>query len=137
MNELDDIKLRALLQNLELDKPKSDFSTNVMNQLFAEEKAFDKIKNERIFGKMFWIVSVTFIVIILTIIVFSGYNSPEKSLLGNYVSSFGREIIAGSQIAFVKIGNLPIGIAGGLIASSILLFLDRFISANSKIFSDK
>ncbi len=134
MNELEDIKLKALLQNLELNSPRTGFSVRVMNKIFEEESALEQIKSERILGKGFWIITVLFIALLVAIFILSnsGMEStgavqellPEmKGLSQEYASILG------------KLGSVPLGIGGCLAAFSILLFIDRFISSNSKVFA--
>ena len=58
MNDIEDIKLKTLLQKMKLESPKANFSVRVMNKIFEEENVLNKIKSERILGKGFWIIII-------------------------------------------------------------------------------
>lgn len=136
MNELEDIKLKALLQNMELDKPASDFSARVMNAVFAGDSAFDKIKSQRILGKGFWIILILFVSILVIILVGSNAGFQSDGQISLLFSSFDNGVSDNCKSVFSKIGNLPISIAIILAASSLLLFVERIINSNSKLFAN-
>jgi len=133
MSELEDIKLKAFLQNMELESPKANFSVQVMNKIFEEDNALEKIKSERILGKGFWLISILFIVLlgIMFVMYQTGIQADTESIL----PEVGQGVKDGYQSFFNKVDTLPLSIAGILIATSVLLFIDRFISSNSKIFA--
>ena len=135
MSELEDIKLKALLQNMELEKPKANFSVRVMNQIFEEENVLEKIKSEKILGKGFWIISILFIALLVTIFFLNNTGLQPESQLQSILPEGSNGVSESYQSFFSKMGTLPLSIAGILIASSVLLFIDRFISSNSKIFA--
>ena len=135
MSELEDIKLRALLQNMELEKPKANFSVRVMNQIFEEENVLEKIKSEKVLGKGFWIISILFIALLVTIFFLNNTGLQPESQLQGLLPEGSSGVSESYQSFFSKMGTLPLSIAGILIASSVLLFIDRFISSNSKIFT--
>lgn len=133
MNELEDIKLKILLREMRLESPGKDFTSNVMDKILAEDIALEKIKSERILGKGFWIILILFVALLAAILVMQSSTVDSGGELNNLFK--GLESTSGYNSFFSKIGNIPLSIAGILIASSILLFIDRFISSNSKIFS--
>jgi len=135
MNELEDIKLKALLQKMELDKPKPNFSVRVMNKIFEENPALEKIKSERVLGKGFWIISILFVALLAVIFVLSNSGIQAESQINNLLPELNSGLSTGYQSFFEKIGMVPLSIAGILFATSILLFIDRFISSNSRVFS--
>lgn len=135
MNELDDIKLKALLQSMELDKPAPDFSTRVMDKIFAENSAFEKIKNERILGKRFWLIPILFIVILALAIILGSAGIQSDGLFSQYLPDLSG-VLTISNNMITKIGSLPLSIVGILIATSVLLFIDRFVTSNSKLFDN-
>lgn len=135
MSELEDIKLRALLQNMELEKPKANFSVRVMNQIFEEENVLEKIKSEKILGKGFWIISILFIALLATVFFLNNTGLQPESQIQSLLPEGSGGVSESYQSFFSKMGSLPLSIAGILIASSVLLFIDRFISSNSKIFA--
>jgi len=135
MNELEDIKLKALLNEMKLDSPKPNFSVQVMNKIFEENTVLESIKSEKILGKGFWIILVLFVV--LSGVVFVIYNTgiQPESQIKDLLPELNSGVTESYKSFFSKLGSVPLGIAGILIASSVLLFIDRIISANSKIFA--
>ncbi|AHW61456.1 hypothetical protein SAMN05444285_10675 [Draconibacterium orientale] len=135
MNELEDIKLKAFLQNLELEKPDSGFTVQVMNKIFAEDSALEQIKSERILGKGFWIISILFVVLLAAIFVVSNTGMQADSQIGQLLPEAGQGLTEGYESFFSKLGTLPLSIAGITIGVSVLIFIDKIISSNSKIFA--
>lgn len=135
MNELEDIKLRAILQEMELEKPTSNFSVRVMERILQEDSAMEKIKSERILGKGFWIIIILFVVLLVVVFLGSNFGLGAETQLPSLVSKFQNSVNSGVQTFFMKIGSAPLSIAGILIATSILIFIDRFIDSNIKVFS--
>jgi ABC-type Fe3+ transport system permease subunit len=135
MNKLEDIKLKALLREMKLEKPKANFSVRVMNKIFDENPAFEKIKSERILGKGFWIISILFVALLAVIFVVSNAGLQTESQINNLLPEINNGLSTGYQSFFEKLGMVPLSIAGILIASSVLLFIDRFLSSNSRVFS--
>ncbi|MEZ5106142.1 MAG: hypothetical protein R2757_16705 [Draconibacterium sp.] len=135
MNELEDIKLKMLLQEMKLESPKADFSSRVMHKIFAEDIVLEKIKSERILGKGFWIITTLFVVLIASMFIFqnTGINSTSGGEINQFLN--GIDNTQGYQSFFQKIGTVPLSIAGIFIAVSVLLFIDRFITSNMKVFS--
>lgn len=135
MNELEDIKLKMLLQEMKLESPKADFSLRVMHKIFAEDIVLEKIKSERILGKGFWIITTLFVVLIASMFIFqnTGINSTSGGEINQFLN--GIDNTQGYQSFFQKIGTVPLSIAGIFIAVSVLLFIDRFITSNMKVFS--
>lgn len=135
MNELEDIKLKAFLQNMELEKPGSGFTVQVMNKIFAEDSALEQIKSERILGKGFWIISILFVVLLAAIFVVSNTGMQADSQIGQLLPEAGQGLTEGYESFFSKLGTLPLSIAGITIGVSVLIFIDKIISSNSKIFA--
>lgn len=135
MSELEDIKLRAFLQDMELEKPKVNFSVRVMNQIFEEENVLEKIKSEKVLGKGFWIISILFVALLAAIFILNNSGVEAESQLQGLLPEASRGVSEGYQSFFSQMGNIPLSIAGILIATSVLLFIDRFIASNSKVFA--
>ncbi|KJF45477.1 hypothetical protein [Draconibacterium sediminis] len=135
MNELEDIKLKAFLQNMELEKPGSGFTVQVMNKIFAEDSALEQIKSEKILGKGFWIISILFVVLLAAIFVVSNTGMQADSQIGQLLPEAGQGLSEGYESFFSKLGTLPLSIAGITIGVSVLIFIDKIISSNSKIFA--
>lgn len=134
MSELEDIKLKALLQGITLESPESNFSVRVMNKIFAENNALERIKSERILGKGFWVIMLLFIVLLVVVSILSNGNAEATSSAQNLLPEM-TGVSNGYNSVLGKLGTLPLGIGGFLAAFSVLLFIDRFISSNSKIFA--
>lgn len=135
MNELEDIKLRAILHEMKLEKPASNFSVRVMERILQEDSAMEKIKSERILGKGFWIIIILFVVLLVVVFLGSNFGLGAETQLPSFVSKFQNGVNSGVQTFFMKIGSAPLSIAGILIATSILIFIDRLIDSNVKVFS--
>jgi len=135
MSELEDIKLKALLQQMKLDSPEPNFSVRVMNKIFEEDSVLERIKSEKILGKGFWIISILFIVLLATILIIYNSGAQPESQLQTLLPEVNSGVSEGYRSIFSKMGTIPLSIAGILIASSVLLFIDRFISSNTKIFA--
>jgi len=134
MNELEDIKLKILLQEMKLESPGKNFTSNVMDKILDEDLALERIKSERILGKGFWIILILFVALLAAILMMQNSTVASGGELNNFFNGL-ESATSGYNSFFSKIGNLPLSIAGILIASSILLFIDRFISSNAKVFS--
>jgi hypothetical protein len=134
MNELGDIKLQALLQQMTLDSPKPNFSVRVMNKIFEEDNALERIKSEKILGKGFWIIMILFVALLVAVFLLSNGNSETASTAQSLLPQMN-DVSQGYNSLLGKIGTMPLGIAGILAAFSILLFLDRFLTLNSKVFA--
>lgn len=135
MSELEDIKLQALLQGITLDSPEPNFSVRVMNKIFEEDNALEKIKSEKILGLGFWIIMFLFVALLL--VVFFMYNTgaqPESQVQG-LLPEMNGGVSESYNSFFDKLGSIPLAIGAIMAAFSVLLFLDRFITSNSKVFA--
>jgi hypothetical protein len=135
MNELEDIKLQALLQKMKLDSPEPNFTVRVMNKIFEENNALETIKAEKILGKGFWLILILFVS--LMAIVYFAYSSgvQPESQLQNVLPEASKGMSNGFNSFFSRINHLPLAVGGILAAFSVLLFLDRIILSNSKLFA--
>jgi hypothetical protein len=135
MNELEDIKLQALLQSMKLEKPGEKFSLKVMNSIFEEDSVFEKIKAEGVLGRGFWIILVTFVILMAVMFFMTATGIQPQSETSELLPQVNETVASTFNSFFGKIGSVPLSIAGILIASSILLFIDRIISSNSRVFA--
>ncbi len=135
MNELEDIKLTALLQQLKLDSPKPNFSVRVMNKIFEESSVLEKIKSEKVLGTGFWIIMALFVILMVLTLVLQNSGIGADSQIQNLLPETGTKVSEGYNSFFSKMGSIPLGIGGIFAAFSVLIFLDRFISSNSKVFA--
>ena len=133
MNELEDIKLKILLQEMKLESPRADFASRVMDKIVEEDIVFEKIKSERILGKGFWIILILFVALLAAMLVMQNTALTSEGQINQFFK--GIDSASGYQSFFEKLGSVPLSVAGILIASSVLLFIDRFISSNVKVFS--
>lgn len=123
-----DMQLRELLKNFKPEKPGSDFTSNVMNRVFAEEAILRKIRSEKVFGKGFWILLGLFIVVISAMFIVS-YTGllPEGQLSAIFRGMESSGLGEGYNSFFAKAESLPLSLAGIFVALSILLFADKFL----------
>lgn len=134
MSELEDIKLKALLQEMKLESTKANFSVQVMSKIFEEESVLYRIKKERILGTGFWLILLLFIILFVAVVVVSGMGILPDSELPKLFPEMNSGATNGCQMISEKLGTVPLSIAGILGGVSILLFLDRFITSNTKVF---
>ena len=134
MNELEDIKLKILLQEMKLESPNANFSSRVMDKIMEEDLVLEKIKSERILGKGFWIILILFVALLVVMFVMQNSASTTEGILNQFFSGLD-EKTSGYTSFFEKLRTNPLSVAGILIASSVLLFIDRLISSNMKVFS--
>ena len=135
MNELEDIKLKALLEQMKLDSPEPNFSVRVMNKIFEQDSVLERIKSEKVLGKGFWIILILFVALLAAIFVMYNTGVQPESQIQELLPKVNSGVTESYQSLFSKLGTVPLSIAGILIASSILIFIDKFISSNSKIFA--
>lgn len=134
MNELEDIKLKAVLQGIKLDSPEPNFSVRVMNKIFEESSALERIKSEKILGKGFWIIMLLFVALLVTVFLFSNSGVEPSGTVQQLLPEMNG-VNEGYQSILGKMGTVPLGIGGLFAAFSVLLFIDRVISSNSKVFA--
>ena len=134
MSELEDIKLKALLNEMKLESPSANFSVRVMNKIFEEDSVIERIKKEKVLGKGFWIIIILFIALLATIVLLSNSGIQADGQIANLLPKVNSEVSNGYQSFFEKMGGVPLSVVSILIAASTLLFIERIISANSKIF---
>jgi hypothetical protein len=123
-----DKELQKLIKGIRLESPGRDFTTLVMNRVFEEKSAIEKIKRDTIFGKGFWILLSLFVVLMAAMVVFSISGTELNSgLLEVFGSSQKGQISEGYNSFFSNLGTLPLSIGGILFATSLLLFMDKFL----------
>ena len=137
MNELEDIKLKALLQDMKLESPGAGFSARVMNKIFEESNALETIKAQRVLGKGFWLFVALFAVLLATIYFVTSNGMAADNMAQSLLPSLDGNVSESYENFFSKLGAVPLSVAGILIAASILVFIDRIISLNSKIFANQ
>lgn len=119
-------ELQNLIKGIKLDSPGNDFTTLVMNRVFEEKAALEKVKKERLFGKGFWIILFLFVILLATVAIFSfsGIDVEGPKLLSG---AQGSQLSQGYQSFFSNMGTLPLSVSGILFATSLLLFFDKYL----------
>lgn len=97
MNELEDIKLKTLLREMKLEKPNPNFSVRVMEKIFDENPALERIKSEKVLGKGFWIISILFVALLAVIFVVSNSGVQTESQINNLLPELNGGLSAGYQ----------------------------------------
>ncbi len=124
----EDKELRLLLQSIKLERPAPDFTKEVMNRVFQERTLIEQVKAEPIFGKGFWILVSLFVLLMVAMVVFAGNSfTPESVALLPEINT--EKYVSGYRSFFESFDNLPGGIAGIFLGFSLLVFLERFLSA--------
>jgi len=124
-----DNELKTLIKGIKLDSPGNDFTSAVMSRVFEEKAVMEKIPDERLLGKSFWIILSLFILLFVAMFVFSSTGTETESLWSKLLSNADSSAFSkGYNSLFSNLGTLPLSIGGILLASSILLFIDKFLS---------
>jgi hypothetical protein len=74
-------------------------------------------------------------VLLAAIFVVSNTGMQADSQIGQLLPEAGQGLSEGYESFFSKLGTLPLSIAGITIGVSVLIFIDKIISSNSKIFA--
>lgn len=121
-------ELKILIKGIQLDTPGNDFTSKVMKRVFEEKPIVEIVKNEKLLGRGFWIILSLFVLLIVASFVFSS-GVVDEGLLSKLMNSANNGTFSkGYQSVFTNLGTLPLSIGGILIATSVLLFFDRFLS---------
>ncbi|MBN2891421.1 MAG: hypothetical protein JXL97_06115 [Bacteroidales bacterium] len=133
----EDKKLKSLLKTIPLESPGADFSVNVMNRIFSEESLLEKVRRERVLGKGFWVILILFVALFAAMFVFSSGGGDTGGGLSEYIPAINTNTVTQDyQNFFERIGSVPVSIAGILLASSILVFIERFLNSRIKTFQN-
>ena len=128
-----DMELRKLLKEVQLDTPSKDFTIKVMKRVWEEKSVQSRvevIKNERILGKGFWIILVLFVGPFAAVAFTSGNGGQEAGQLSKLMQGLQNEGVSeGYKSFFSNLGSLPLSIGGILLASTLLLFIDRILAS--------
>ncbi len=124
-----DTELKNLIKGIKLDSPGSDFTSKVMNRVFEEKPVVEIVKNEKILGRGFWIILLLFVLLFVAMFVFSQGGVADEGQLSKLLNSANDGAFSkGYESIFSNLGSLPLSIGGILLATSVLLFIDRFLS---------
>jgi hypothetical protein len=131
-----DNELKSLIKGVKLDSPGSDFTSKVMSRVYEEKVAMEKVKDERLLGKGFWIILFLFVALIAAMFVFSASGTQTEGELSKLLSGANDGALSqGYQSFFSNLGSLPLSIGGILMASTVLLFIDKFLPQITANFS--
>ncbi len=132
----EDIELKALIKSMKIESPQSDFSAKVMNRIFEERSVLEQVKAQRVLGKGFWIILSLFVGLIAAMFIFSTSGNTGGGDIEKLLSDVSSTAVSQEYNSiFDKITGLPLSIAAIMFATSLLLFLERFLSSRSKIYS--
>ena len=101
-----DNELKSLIKGIKLDSPGIDFTSKVMNRVLEEKSALEQVKNERILGKGFWIILALFVLLIVSMFVFSGSGIQEEGQLSKMFNSVSDGSLLGSYKSVEEIGEI-------------------------------
>ncbi len=128
-----DKKLKELLREVKLESPGNDFTMKVMNRVWEEksiQSRVEVVKNERILGKGFWIILVLFVGLFAAVAITSGNGGQEAGQLSRLMQGLQNEGVSeGYKSFFSNLGSLPLSIGGILLASTMLVFIDRILAS--------
>ena len=123
-----DNELKTLIKEIKLDSPGNDFTSAVMNRVFEEKAAMEKVTNEKLLGKGFWIILFLFVLLFVAMFVFSSSATELGSVWSKLFSSADSgALVQGYKSFFSNLGTIPLSIGGILFATSLLVFIDKFL----------
>ncbi|MDO8951966.1 MAG: hypothetical protein Q7U86_05030 [Draconibacterium sp.] len=123
-----DNELKSLIKGIKLDSPGSDFTSKVMSRVYEEKVAMEKVKDEKLLGKGFWIILFLFAALIAAMFVFSSSGGQAEGQLSKLLDGAGDGALSqGYQSFFSNLGSLPLSIGGILLATSVLVLIDKFL----------
>jgi hypothetical protein len=125
----EDKELKRFLKSVKLESPGANFSSQVMNRIYAEVPLLEQVKKEPILGKGFWIILALFGLLIVTMLLLSGSSIALNEAPSMLPQVNTDAVMTGYRSFFEKLGNLPAGIAGIFLATSLLVFLERFLES--------
>jgi hypothetical protein len=122
-----DNELKKLIRGIKLDSPGSDFTSRVMNRVSEEKPVIEIVKNEKLLGRGFWIILSLFVALFVAMFVFSNGIADEGQISKLLSSANDGAFSKSYQSVFNNLGTLPLSIGGIFLASTILLFVDKFL----------
>jgi hypothetical protein len=125
----DDSKLREIIRDIKLDSPGKDFTMHVLDRIHKEVPFAFQIKKEPMFGRGFWAIIISFVVLGAAIFILSGTMPDTEGTIGKFLGSMNTGSATNTYKGVISFFNgVPAGITGILLASSLLIFLERFLS---------
>ncbi len=116
-----------LIKSIRLESPGADFSARVMDRVFEEQLALDKVKSDRIFGRSFLIILAIFVALMVASLFLTGSMETVDSLRTIFPAFNSDALLSEYRSLFNRLDLLPASLAGILLASSLLVFIDRIL----------
>ncbi len=131
-----DNELKSIIKGIQLVSPGIDFTSKVMTRVLEEKTAMEKVPDEKLLGKGFWIILFLFVILIVAMFVFSPSGIQTEGQFSKLLSGANDGALSqGYQSFFSNLDSLPLSIGGILLASSVLVFIDRFLPQFTAHFS--
>ncbi len=125
----EDSELREIIRDIKLESPGKDFTMNVLDRIHKEVPFAFQIKKEPLLGMGFWTIVVLFIALGIAMFFFSGSLTGSEGTIGKFLNSVSTTSASGAYKGFLgQLNNVPAGIVGILLASSLLIFIERLFS---------
>lgn len=130
----EDNELRRLIKSMKPEFPGADFSSKVMVRVHEKQKEMDRIRNERIFGKWFWVILAAFISLFVAVFFVPG-TASGTSAFPDIIPGFDSDTISDIYYSLFKtLDIVPAGVAGILLASSLLILFERLLSSRVRVY---
>jgi len=121
--------LRSTFKTVELDKPGHNFTSNVMNKVHDIAATKLETKSLKIFGAKFWIIIFLFVALAAVLVILSLTGMQPESAINELLPSIDNgQVNEGYRSVLNEINRVPVSVAAILIASSTLIFFERFLS---------
>jgi hypothetical protein len=129
-----DRELRKLMKGISLDKPSYDFSSKVMEAVYAEAARRAAYKSEPFLGTKFWIFVALFTLLAVALILISGSDYSANStitegLIEKFPGTDLSQVKGGFSRFWDMVSGFPITIGAILVASSLLILIDKIFSS--------
>jgi hypothetical protein len=137
MNEMENDKLlKDLLKEIKLEKPGDKFTLNVMNKVFdIAAAAKSRPIKLHILGWKFWILVSLFVALAVVLVILSQMGVQPDASANSLLPSLDTGKVGSEYHSILDSFNkVPVSIVAILLASSTLIFIERFL-AKKKIFS--
>jgi hypothetical protein len=122
----DDTKLKGLIKDIRLEKPSANFTTNVMNRVFELKTATVQSIRVHILDWKFWVLVGLFVVFagVMVYLSQSGVSAGNSIIPDDAAGKVGEQY----RSALHLFDQVPLSIAAILTASSLLIFLERYLT---------
>jgi hypothetical protein len=131
MKEFENDKmLKDLLKEIKLEKPGDKFTTNVMNKVF-DIAAAARLQTAKlhILGWKFWILVSLFVALAVVLVILTQVGvQPDASANSLLPSLDSGKVGSEYHTILDSFNKVPVSIVAILLASSTLIFIERFLS---------